>query len=668
MTATGSTKASSNVNPFWAEHSSFEAVCHLDDDALRRIVADAELAPLLAALAQISGDTTLLDPQLRPPLTPSPTELPQGGMTPEHQVIARERAFETLKRLRAEGGRITTETSPERLRELMTFITGAGADEYLQLLSDELGVGDSTDPGAPSWSKPQLAPDRPFTVAIIGAGMSGIAAAYRLRQAEIPFVIFEKNDDVGGTWLENTYPGCRLDTSNFAYTYSFAPSANWDQYFTLRDPIHKYFSSLASAADISPRIRFCTEVVEAAFDSKTCEWTVHTVSRSGVRDSVRVHAIISAVGQLNRPKIPEITGLDTFAGPTWHSAHWDHTTPLAGKRVAVVGTGASAYQIVPAIADQVASLMVFQRTPPWMLPTPRYHESIPEGMRWLLREMPFYDRWLRFYQFWVSVEGRRRFVEVNPDWDDPETVSQANAEMRQALVDHLAEQLQDRPDLLPKMTPHYPPGAKRMLRDNGVWAAALKRDNVQLVTNGIREIVPNGVVTDDGSVHEVDIIIYATGFNASDFLSPMTIRGRNGSVLHEQWNQDPRAYLGITVPNFPNLFCLYGPNTALVVNGSAFFFAEAAVNYILDGLRLLLENNHAAMDVREDPFLKYNEEIDAANRQMAWGIDGVDNWYKGRTGRVTQVWPHSLLTYWNLTRHVRPEDYEFLTAMETTEA
>lgn len=662
MTATASTKAPSNVNPFWAERSSFEAVCPLDDDALQRIVADAELPPLLAALAQITGDTTLLDPRLRPPLTPSPTELPQGGMSSEHQAIARESAFEALKRLRAAGGRIRTETSPERLHELMTFITGAGADEYLQLLSDELGVGDSTDPGAPSWIKPELAPDRPFKVAIIGAGMSGIAAAYRLSQAEIPFVIFEKNDDVGGTWLENTYPGCRLDTSNFAYTYSFAPSANWDQYFTLRDPIQQYFSSLASASDISPHIRFGTEVVEAAFDSGTGEWTVHTVSCSGVRDSVRVQAIISAVGQLNRPKIPEISGQDTFAGPTWHSAHWDHTTPLVGKRVAVVGTGASAYQIVPAIADQVASLAVFQRTPPWMLPTPRYHESIPAGMQWLLREMPFYDRWLRFYQFWVSVEGRRRFVKINQDWHDPETVSEANAEMRQALVDHLAAQLQDRPDLLPKMTPHYPPGAKRMLRDNGVWAAALKRDNVQLVTNGIREIVPHGVVTDDGSVHEVDIIIYATGFNASDFLSPMTIRGRNGSVLHEQWNHDPRAYLGISVPNFPNLFCLYGPNTALVVNGSAFFFAEAAVNYILDGLRLLLENNYAAMDVRQDPFLNFNEEVDAANRQMAWGIDGVDNWYKGRTGRVTQVWPHSLLTYWHLTRHVQPEDYEFLTA------
>ena len=661
MTNSQNAVVDSPSNPLTRRPSDFSAIESLNDEAIRQVVGKAELAPLLVTLAQITGDMTLLDPRLRPPLHPSPTEMEkQGGMSPENQEIARDRAIRALQKLRDDGGKIRPVATRDEFYQMMTFITGEGTEDYLPLLLNELQVEPIDAPAESRWTKKELAPERPFSVAIIGAGMSGIAAAFRLDEAGIDYTIFEKNDEVGGTWLENDYPGCRLDTNNFAYTYSFAQSAGWKQHYTLRDPIHEYFRNIAETTGISERIRFGTEVVSARFEESSMDWSLEVRETSGATRSVRVDAVISAVGQLNRPKIPSIAGRETFLGKSWHSAQWDHSVPLEKLRVGVIGTGASAYQIVPEIAEQVGELKVFQRTPPWMLPTSDYHEEIDEQLLWMIREMPYLDRWLRFYQFWIAVEGRRRFVEIDPEWHENGSVSSLNAQMRRGLIGRLEEQLEDRPDLLEKMIPAYPPGSKRMLRDNGVWSAALKRHNVDLVTENIREIVPSGIVTEDGERHDLDVIVYATGFEASEFLAPMRIFGRNGSELREQWGNDPRAYLGITVPGFPNFFCLYGPNTALVVNGSAFFMSEAGVNYIVGCLKLLLAQGYAAMDCKWEPYLAYNGEIDRANEKMAWGVDGVESWYKGKTGRVTQVWPHSLLRYWELTRSPSAQDYELI--------
>ena len=629
-----------------------------DDETLAAILRSAELPSFLPALAYATGDLTLVAPDLRPPSLLSPVVLPQAGMPEDVQDEARRRALRALKRYRDGGCRKAPPPGPRDLRTMMEFVTGEVTDDYLDLLTFELGL--PVDTGSPSWTKEALAPGRDFSVAVIGAGMSGLAAAFRLSQAGVPFVVFERNDDVGGVWLENTYPGCRLDTSNFNYSYSFAQRSDWPHQFSLQREILEYFRDVARRSSVRSVIHFGTEVESLTFDDATATWAVTARHADGTSETVRVQAVISAVGQLNQPNFPDIPGRERFAGPSWHTARWRHDVDLSGRRVAVIGTGASAYQVVPAIVDLVGELRVFQRSAPYMMPTPAYHAEIPAELHWLFDHVPEYHRWYRFYQFWTSVEGRRPFSEVDPAWHHDRSVSEVNERLRRSLVEHLARQFADRPDLQVKVVPDYPPYAKRMLRDNGVWAAALKKDHVALVTDPIEEITESGIRTRDGVVHDVDVIIYGTGFRARDFLAPMKVAGRGGLDLHATWAGDPRAYLGVTVPGFPNLFCLYGPNTNLVVNGSLFLFSECAVHYVLECLRTVLAQGVRAMDCRPGTFEAYNRRIDEANERMAWGVPGVTNWYKNERGRVTQNWPLSTLEYWQRTRGPEPGHYDLL--------
>jgi 4-hydroxyacetophenone monooxygenase len=279
----------------------------------------------------------------------------------------------------------------------------------------------------------------------------------------------------------------------------------------------------------------------------------------------------------------------------------------------------------------------------------------------LYAHVPSYSEWNRFHIFWKMGDGVLAGVRVDPDWEPKDhAVGLVNDSLRQLLTGYLGEQFADRPDLLDKVVPSYPPGAKRLLRDNGVWAGALKRENVHLITDAIREITPTGIVTADGVAHDVDVIIYGTGFQASKFLTPMKVTGRGGMDLHEQWNGDARAYLGVTVPGFPNLFCLYGPNTNIVINGSIIYFSECGVRYILGCLGLLLGGGHRALDVRRDVHDEFNERVDAENALMAWGWSDVNSWYKNEHGHVAQNWPFTLLEYWQRTLAPDPGDYELI--------
>jgi 4-hydroxyacetophenone monooxygenase len=381
----------------------------------------------------------------------------------------------------------------------------------------------------------------------------------------------------------------------------------------------------------------------------------------GSDDIIEAQAVISAAGQLNRPRTPDIPGLDSFAGPAFHSARWDHSIDLKGKRVAVIGTGASAAQFVPEIAKEVAQLTVFQRTPNWLIPVPTYHDAVPQGLSWLFSNVPNYARWYRFWMFWFSTEGLLPAATVDEAWPHQDrSVSEANDQLRMLLAMYIQGQFADRPDLLEQVMPAYPPSAKRMVLDPGIWAATLKRDNVRLVTTPIKEITPAGVTTADGTEFAADVLIYGTGFQASRFLTPMTVTGRGGADINAQWNGDASAYLGITVPNFPNLFMLYGPNTNIVVNGSIIYFSECEVQYVMGCLQLLLEGGHRALDCRRDVHDAYVDRINRANKQRTWGVSNVNSWYKNERGHVTQNWPFNLIEYWQLTREPNPADYAFL--------
>jgi 4-hydroxyacetophenone monooxygenase len=636
-------------------------LAHADDDTIRAALEQADVPALLPAVAAATGDLSLIPDHLRPGTATMMD--PTGGLGPEQLAEARELAFRALTKLRDEGHVPGNDPVPDddALRQLLRFSTGGNVDvdDYMELLRDELNLGD--DPRTPSWTKAELAPDRDFKVAVIGAGMSGLAAAHRLRQAGLDVVVFEKNADVGGTWFENQYPGCRVDVSNLFYSYSFAQKNDWPEHFSSQQVLLDYFRAVADEHGIRPIIRFDTEVTSLAFDDEANTWTLEVVGADGKEEAVEVNAVVSAVGQLNRPSLPDIPGVERFEGPSFHSARWDHSVELSGKKVCVIGTGASAAQFIPCIAEETAELTIFQRTPAWFIPAPNYTDQIGPEIRWLRRCVPGYTHWSRFSVFWRSVEGMMPMATVDPEWDGGETsVSASNDFMRQMLTGYLQGEFGEHPELLEQVVPKYAPFSKRFILDNGAWARTLKRDDVHLVTDQIAEVTANGVRTADGTLHEADVIIYGTGFKASDFLMPMKVVGRGGVDLHEHWGGDARAYLGIVLPHFPNLFLLYGPNTNIVVNGSIIYFSECEVHYVVGCIRKLLETGAAALDPKPSVHDAYNEKIDAKNLQMAWGVSSVSTWYKNATGRTAQNWPFSLLEYWQQTREPDLDDFEVL--------
>ena len=381
-------------------------------------------------------------------------------------------------------------------------------------------------------------------VVVIGAGMSGLLAAHRLQQAGVSFVVLEKDADVGGTWFENTYPGCRVDNPNHNYSYSFAQRHDWPLHYSTQDVLLDYLRRCADEFGLRDHIRFGTEVESAIVVGRR-------PPVDGTRPAARIGALRPDRGRRRHqrgraaqpPLVPSpSTGATRSPASSFHSARWDHDVDLRGKRVAVIGTGASAVQFVPEIAGDVGELLVFQRTPPWFGFTPEYHDPVPDGLRWLYAHVPYYSEFNRFWMFWKMGDGSLPGVRVDPDWEgDGASVNAMNDMMRMVLTNGIEGHFADRPDLLEHVVPRYPPGAKRLLRDNGVWPAALQRDTTSLITTPIRAITATGIVTDDGVEHEVDVIVYGTGFQASRFLTPMRVTGRGGVDLHEQWGGDARA-------------------------------------------------------------------------------------------------------------------------------
>lgn len=628
-----------------------------DDAFIARALEDAHLPSLMAAIVHLTGDDAALKGDIKPVYDFFGDG--QGGLNDEQRARVKRDALAAISKYR-DSGKLAAPLSEATIRHMMNFVAGAEIpDRYVPFLMEELALEGTdvkkafTGEGVPETAK------KNFHVLIVGAGMSGLLAAIRLKQAGIAFTIIDTNKDVGGTWHVNTYPGCRVDNPNHLYSYSFEPNHDWPQHYSTQPVLNSYFQRVAEKYGIRPLVRYETAMEEAVYDETRAIWKAR-LNRKGKIETVEANAIITAVGQLNRPRFPDIKGRETFKGKSFHSAQWDHSVDLKEKRVAVIGTGASAFQFVPETAPDVKEMLVFQRTAPWLGPTPNYHDDVSAGMKWLLKHVPYYAKWYRFWLFWMLTDGIYEFVKADPAWTErKDSVGPMNDMLRDMLTQAMSAQMADRPDLINAVIPTYPPGGKRSVRDNGVWIAALKRENVHLVTDAIAEITPNGLKTKDNKEYDVDVIIYGTGFQASHFLEPMKFKGRGGIDLHKMWNGDARAYLGITVPNFPNLFVMYGPNTNIVVNGSIIFFSECEMRYIMGCIELLLKSHHASMEPRKDVHDAFNQKVDAANAQMAWGAPQVTSWYKNEKGRVSQNWPFPLVDYWQATRAPNPADFQF---------
>lgn len=625
-----------------------------DETALRAALADADIAPMLMVLAQLSGDLTILDavgPYIHGAwsfMETVPEDLKQ---------TVRDRLVDVLRDYAATGRAPPGDIPAEALQRMMSAGVGQTVPaDYIALLLEETRLG-PVDERAVHWRRDGVSAGD-FKVVIIGAGFSGLCAGIRLQELGVPFEILEKNQDVGGTWLENTYPGCAVDTPNHFYSYSFNPNETWSRHFSRRDEILAYIGSTADKYDLRRHIRFGTEVTAAAFDESRALWQVTVRSGDGAFETLVVNAVIGAVGQLNRPSIPPIAGIERFRGKLFHTAQWDSSVDLKGKRVAIVGTGASAMQTGPTIAPDVEKLTVFQRTRHWAANNPNYHKAVSAGNAWAIRHIPYFAKWMRFQLFWAGSDGFHASLKIDPNWTQPDSsLNEANHKMREMMIDHIRTELDGDEALLAKVVPPYPPYGKRMLRDN-YWYRMLKRPNVELVTEAIARITEDSIVTADGVAHAVDVIIMATGFQASKMLWPMKIEGRGGQTIRDVWgDDDPRAYLGITVPGFPNLFLTYGPNTNLAHGGSIIFHTECQVRYIAQALREMIEKDYSTVEVRAEVHDGYNRILDEACRSMVWSHPGVTSWYKNKHNRVTVTSPWTLLDYWKMTRHFVPEEY-----------
>lgn len=636
-----------------------------DEQQIAAMLKELNPPALIMSIVHMSGDASVLTRWPSPKIidvveaSSQSVELLEGGYTKEQGESICEHALEVIRDYRANDCKMP-HLSEEVMDQLLDFMCGHHLDdEYRAFIREEIALDGIDQRGLRFDSEAGRQRATQFPVVIIGAGMGGVLAAIRLRQAGMPFTVIEKNPAVGGTWFENHYPGCRVDVPGHSYSYSFEPNHDWECYYPLAEDIRAYFDGCADRYGVKSHIRFNSEVVQASFDDNSQRWQVQIKDADGQVETLEACAVISAVGQLNRPKLPDIPGRDSFSGPLFHSGAWPDGVSLDGKRVAVIGSGASAFQIIPEVANAATSLKVFQRSPVWMFPNPTYHDRVSSAKRWALKKLPYYSKWYRFWLFYVSIEGVYDKTLVDENWHSENSVSQSNDDMRKLLSAWINSQVSD-PDLLEKVLPDYPPFGKRILQDNGTYLQALQRDNVEVLTQGIERIEARGLVTTDGSLHEVDVIVCATGFHADRFLFPMRVIGRQGIELSDQWGQNNgRAYLGITVPNFPNLFCIYGPNTNLVVAGSIAHNAESQVNYILRSIKLLLENDYAAIECRQDIHDQYNERVDEVNAGTAWGSPAVTNWYKNDQGRVIANLPFRIIDYWRMTKDPNPEDYHF---------
>ncbi|HEX4871183.1 MAG TPA: NAD(P)/FAD-dependent oxidoreductase [Nevskiaceae bacterium] len=477
-------------------------------------------------------------------------------------------------------------------------------------------------------------------VLVIGTGFAGLCMGIRLKQSgREDFVILERAGAIGGTWRDNDYPGCACDVQSHLYSFSFEPNPEWTRMFARQPEIRAYLEKCVDKYGLAPHIQLGREVVSARFDEASGRWQVRT--RDGSRYSARV--LVSGMGGLSNPAFPSIPGLERFAGRAFHSAQWDHGYDLRGKRVAVIGTGASAIQFVPQIQKQVAQLDLYQRTPPWILPKP--DRLIGEGEQNLFRNLPLVQQALRTAIYWM-LETRVLGFAVNPRLMNL---------LQTLAVRHIHKRVKD-PVLRAKLTPDYTIGCKRVLISNDYYPA-LTQPNVEVITTAIREIRPHSVVTTDGVERAVDCLIYGTGFKAQDPLPRGAIFGRGGQDILDAWKDGPEAYHGTTVAGFPNLFLLVGPNTGLG-HSSMVFMIESQVNYVMSALDTLQARGYDRLEVRPEVQARYNQALQRRLTGAVWA-SGCKSWYVDANGRNTTLWPSFTFRFRQATRQLRFGDYRW---------
>ncbi len=626
------------------------------DDVIRAAVAEASVPALLMSMVHMTGDLGLLE-ELPGPYALIAMDL-QGAMSEADKLKVRDRAFEVIRDYRDRGCPPPFVPDGKQMRAMFEVMSaGTVTEEFVDYVAADLRFSDADQCGPALASTPEQRGD--FPVVVIGCGEAGLLAGIKLKAAGVPFTIVEKQSAVGGTWLANRYPGCRVDIANQYYAYSFEPTDHWTHYYSEQPEILNYLQGVATKHDIVGHVRFDTEVTGATWDEESATWRVTTRGVDGRAEILTARAVICAVGQFSNSVIPDIKGAGSFGGPSFHTADWRDDVDLTGRRVAVIGAGASGFQLVPAIADVTRQVDVYQRTPQWMAPNPMYHDVIPDGARWAIRHLPYYGRWLRFVSWWPIADALDEQVRIDPDWDDGGlSCSESNRAIRDMFIAWMRVFCDDE-ELLAKVTPNYPPMGKRTLQDNGTWLRTLQRDDVELVTDGIAEITADGVTTVDGVHRPADVLVWATGFDVNHQLGPINVRGRDGVELNTVWGDSAYAYLGITVPGFPNFFCMYGPGTNAVNGASIIYNSECQMRYIMGCIDMVLAGGFGSSVPRVQVCDDYNRRSQERLRQMVYSHPTItSSYYKNSSGELPTLYGFRIFDYWRWTNRPDPDDYE----------
>jgi 4-hydroxyacetophenone monooxygenase len=630
----------------------------LDHDRLREGLEVANIPTLLPVLFQLTGDPRWITERYRPQRAKGTEDNDSGGLSPEVQREIRAAAFDAIVAWHDGRPLAVPDPSDELAAELLaTSVAEPIPDEYGEFVAAQVGRV------APVRTDPVHLPSG-WNVIVIGAGLSGLCAAVHLRAAGVPFEVIEQNSTVGGVWWENRYPGAGVDSPNHLYTFSFFPH-DWKHFFCARDEIHAYLEKLTEHFELRPRIRFNTQVVATSWDGDRRLWQVRVKDAAGSESTLTANVVISAAGLFNPPAEPVIPGLAEWAGDKWHSAQWPEGTTVEDKRVAIIGNGASAMQIGPAIQHAVRSLTVYQRSAQWVAPFEKFRQEVPPGVRYLLREIPLYRAWYRARLGWIWSDRLYSSLYKDSGWDHPErSLNKENDAHRRYFTRYMADELGDRAnDLLPSCLPTYPPYGKRMLLDNG-WFRMLRNPNVELVTSPITQVSGNSIVTADGTQRDADIIVFATGFDVARMLSSYDVIGRSGRTLRETWEGDnASAYLGTAVPDFPNFFILYGPNQQTPY-GSLMLVIEMHTRYIMDVLRQMGEAGADTVEVRPEVHNEFTRAVDTRHDSMVWSHQGMRTYYRNSRGRVTGISPYRIVDVYHLTKRADLTDY----VVETGEA
>ncbi len=616
-----------------------------DERMFTEAIAVANIPTLLLVLVQLTGETHWLDAPYAPKRQGGMGDNDTGGLSEEHQREVREAALEAILAWRAGRPVALPEPSEELLVRMLSVSMGEEVpSEYGEFTAAQLGQVKFLD------HEPYDLPQG-FKVLIVGAGVSGLCAAINLQMAGVPFEVIERNSTVGGVWLENRYPGAGVDTPNHLYSFSFA-SYDWEKYFCLRDELWGYLEHVCEEFAIRDRIRFDTSVERAEYMADRQMWRVRVVTSDGSVETLEANVVISAAGLFNPPVEPNIEGLDSWSGERWHTARWPADASIEGKRVAIIGNGASCMQIGPEIQNDVESLTIYQRSNHWAAPFEQFRKEVPDSMRFLLREMPLYRSWYRVRLGWTFNDRIHSALHKDPEWEHPErSLNATNDGHRAYFTQYVKDELGDKADeLLDKVLPTYPPFGKRMLMDNG-WYRMLRNPRVELIDQSVARIDGNRLITADGEEREADVLVLATGFDVLRVLNTYEVVGRGGHTLREAWEDDnAAAYMGTVIPDFPNFFVLYGPNLQPGHGGSLIFVVEMQVRYIMDVIRQMTEQGLGAVEIRQDVHDAFNADVDARHDQMVWSHPGMTTYYRNDRGRIVINSPYRNVDFYEMTK------------------